>query len=288
MLQNNNDVNGYRIKVDRKQSRTYETPRRNHPTRSANYSHSTFPRRRQAHVMQPISPLHTMFDPPANYRQPVAYYEHSHAPAVAVAVAPADHGSSGSSSASSADPDQTPKAAAVEDVSPIVIARSDSYVATPTPKKSHDSGHGAYAYGHHMETPIPMHHQQNAAMPMGWFPPFPSYPYGPPMSPYGPMTPHATPGMMYPGYSPNPYFSGMYPEMYSMASPPHMMPPPPQMAAPPFFRPEAAPAQAAPVQVAPVQAAPVQAAPARVVSAQGSPTRAEKNQSPAEPTKEEK
>ncbi|ATY61682.1 RNA-binding protein [Cordyceps militaris] len=200
---NNTDINGFRVRVDRKQSRTFETPRRNLPMRSANYSHATFPRRRHAPVMEPVSPLHTMFDPP-----PVAVDKHAGIPA---------------------DPDQTPRA--IEEAAQTVAGEGNLF--TPTPKKTHGNGHAAgghFAYSN-METPMAM--QQHQHMAMGWMPPFSPYHYGPPMSPYGPMTPHGTPGVMYPGYSPGPpYYPGMY-DMYPMASPPHMMPPPPQMQAPP-------------------------------------------------------
>ncbi|XWW94236.1 hypothetical protein V2A60_002179 [Cordyceps javanica] len=212
---NNTDINGFRVRVDRKQSRTFETPRRNLPMRSANYSHSTFPRRRHAPIMEPVSPLHTMFDPPAGHGKPAAVVQH----------------------AAPADPDQTPRTA--EEAAQTDCTEGNLF--TPTPKKPYNSNGGgggssssgtggSYAYGH-METPVAMQHQ-HAPMAMGWMPSFPPYPYGPPMSPYGPMTPHGTPGVMYPGYSPGPYYPGMY-DMYSMASPPHMMPPPPQMQAPP-------------------------------------------------------
>lgn len=166
--------------------------------RSANYSHATFPRRRHAPVMEPVSPLHTMFDPPADHRKPVVH------------------------NAEPADPDQTPRTAE-EAAAQTVVGDRNHF--TPTPKKSHDGGliSNGFVYGN-METPMAMPHQ-HAPIPMGWMPPFPPFPYGPPMSPYGPMTPHGTPGVMYPGYSPGPYYPGMY-DMYPMASPPHMMPPP--------------------------------------------------------------
>ncbi|KAJ4147295.1 hypothetical protein LMH87_001829 [Akanthomyces muscarius] len=202
---NNSDINGFRVRVDRKQSRTFETPRRSLPMRSANYSHATFPRRRHAPVMEPVSPLHTMFDPPADHKKPVSM--HNAAPA---------------------DPDQTPRTA--EEAAQTVAGESNLF--TPTPKKSHDGvgagGSNSFAYGN-METPVAMQHQ-HTSIPMGWMAPFPPFPYGPPMSAYGPMTPHGTPGVMYPGYSPGPYYPGMY-DMYPMASPTHMMAPP-QMPAP--------------------------------------------------------
>ncbi|KAM3545485.1 hypothetical protein ARSEF1564_001647 [Beauveria bassiana] len=210
---NNTDINGFRVRVDRKQSRTFETPRRSLSLRSANYSHATFPRRRHAPVMEPVSPLHTMFDPPAGHGKPVVHH---------AAAAPAD-------------PEQTPRTA--EEAAQTLSSEDNLF--TPTPKKTNgNGGGGSFAYGN-METPMAMPHQ-HAHIPMGWMPPFPPYPYGPPMSPYGPMTPHGTPGVMYPGYSPGPYYPGIY-DMYPMASPPHMMPPP-QMPAPPVGAP--APVQA--------------------------------------------
>ncbi|OAA60144.1 RNA-binding protein [Cordyceps fumosorosea ARSEF 2679] len=195
---NNTDINGFRVRVDRKQSRTFETPRRQIPMRSTQYSHSTFPRRRHAPVMAPVSPLHTMFDPPAGPSKPSSHHS------------------------SPIDSEQTPRTA----VEAAQTISGESNLFTPTPKRSYGNGNGGFAYGN-METPMAMQ-QQHAPMPMGWMPPFPPYPYGPPMSPYGPMTPHGTPGVMYPGYNPGPYYPGMY-DMYPMASPPHMMAPPPQI-----------------------------------------------------------
>ncbi|KAJ6786454.1 hypothetical protein PWT90_03339 [Aphanocladium album] len=251
---NDKDINGFRVRVDRKQSRTFETPRRGLPIRSANYSHSTFPRRRQAPLIEPVSPLHTMFDPPAGYKKPAVVHQAT------------EHG------APAVDLDQTPKTA--EETGTQTAAASEGNLFTPTPKRSHDGGNvndAAFAYGN-METPVAMQHHQHVPMHMGWMPPFPAYPYGPPMSPYGPMTPHGTPGVMYPGYSPGHYYPGMFPDMFPMASPPHMMPPPPQMAAP-------MPAQA--------HAPAVQAA--EVVPAELPGARLEGNQAPpSEHVKEEK
>lgn len=171
--------------------------------RSAHYSHSTFPRRRPNQVMEPVSPLHTMFDPPAGHKKPSVDAAEDH-------TTPTPQ-------------DQTPKN------SDEAFGHADK-VFTPTPKKSHEGVNMAYAS---MDTPMPMHHQ-HAHMPVPWLPPFSPYPYGAPMSPYGPMTPHGTPGVMYPGFSPGPYYPGMFPDMYQMA--PQMMPPP-QMAPPPAAAP---------------------------------------------------
>lgn len=162
--------------------------------RGANYA-QTFPRRR--HAPEPVSPLHTIFDPPAGRKPPVM----------------ADTTEMESSNAM----DQTPKAA--DESVQNLATESKAYAGTP--QKASDSHNVVYS---NMDTPVAMA-PQHTPIPMPWIPhPYP-YAYGPPMSPYGPMTPHGTPGVMYPGYSPG-YYPGMYPEMYPMASPPHMMHPP--------------------------------------------------------------
>lgn len=196
-LQNNKDINGFRIRVDRKQSRTFETPRRGpQPRAPGRYSHATFPRRRMGPVMEPPSPLRGLFDPPVgNEPHDMSAFTEDFAQSKLEASPPAND--------ASAETYKSKKA------------------FTPTPKKSPDDGANNRAYMG-METPSILHHPP-PPVPMPWHHAF--GPYGPPqMPPFGPMTPHATPGMMYGGYYPSPYYPSMFPDIFQMVSPTHAPP----------------------------------------------------------------
>lgn len=212
-MQNNKDINGFRIRVDRKQSRTFETPRRGPPARiPGRYSHATFPRRRMGHVMEPPSPLRGLFDPPVgNEQHDMTAFTEDFAQVKVEASPPANEG-----------PAETYK-------------NKKAFTSTPKKTVEGDASNRGYMS---METPSVLHHAPPpVAMP--W--PHAFGPYGPPqMPPFGPMTPHATPGMMYGGYYPSPYYPGMFPDIFQMVSPTHAPPahapsqPQPQSQVPPM------------------------------------------------------
>ena len=146
--------------------------------------------------MEPPSPLRGLFDPPVGNEQ------NDHA-AITEDFAQVK-----------SEPSPTAK-------DPSSEAYQSKKAFTPTPKRTEEDGMN---HRHYMgiETPSVLHHQP-PSVPMPWGHPF--GPFGPTqMPPFGPMTPHATPGMMYGGYYPSPYYPSMFPDIFQMVSPTHAPP----------------------------------------------------------------
>ncbi|KAJ2976737.1 hypothetical protein NQ176_g4770 [Zarea fungicola] len=206
---NNTDIKGFRIKVDKKQSRTVETPRRTVPARSAHYSHATFPRRRPATSHQPVSPLTSLFTRPSVQKKTSV---------------------DSSERSSSSTVEKTPKN--VTTITKMASSTQKKH-ATPTPRKV-NGGQSSGGYVN-VDTPIPPMQAQSQAQqqfpaPLWVHNSFNPY-YVPPHSTvpphYAPMAPHGNAGVVYSTYNTAPpSYPSMMPDMYPVGGHGHMMPPP--------------------------------------------------------------
>ncbi|KAF4512735.1 hypothetical protein G6O67_000080 [Ophiocordyceps sinensis] len=218
------DIDGYRIRAERKQSRPTETSRHaQQPACETSYPrYSTVCGRGGSFEHEQLSDGHygTPSGNPGRSRQPRPTVLGSDSSPARDIFEPPEAAITGSLDDEANNEARAPQAEfldvpglAVKNAAPVkMTSKPTTPKAAGMPSNSSARKHPGLRENEAMPAPPP-------AMP--WIPPYPAFGY-----PYmgAPMTPQANPGLMYAGYMQHPMYHPMY-DMYGnmMLSPPHMM-----------------------------------------------------------------